>query len=838
MKHITFTTVCTYHTALLIKDLAFNKVELEKYYNPDLNMIAFDLAYGGVKKPKADFMKEYLNQLLKGLNQLGTKLLLCADNEYFKKLTKTVKTGAYYGEILPCAIKGYEHISVLLSVNYKIIKYNPNMIIKLNHSLEVAKQFKKGAYIKLGSNIIHSEYYPDNIEDIKKALQSLHAYEVLTVDIEAFSLDFHKADIATISFAWNQHEGLAFKVAYEASKSFCDEVKSMLKEFFINYEGKLIGHNLSYDLKILIYELFMEDIEDIVGMLQGIEVMAINIGDTKLISYLATNNAIKNSLSLKDLAQEFAGSYAVDIKNIREIPLNQVLTYNLIDCLSTWFVFNKYYPILIKDQQVTIYNEVLLPSIKTLLQTELTGMCLDMNQVNKADEELNKILERNQLILSSSSVVIEFEDLLREHIREVANGKLKKKVKPLNDFIDVEFNPNSGLQVASLLHDFIGLDIIDLTDTGLPATSADTLIKHLNTNLTPEIKEIVSALVEIIKVEKILNSFIKVFKKRAILHPNGEYYIHGNYNIGGTVSGRLSSSKINMQQIPSHSTYSKIIKKCFKTPPNTVFVGSDYAQLESRVDTLLTKDPMKEKVYIEGFDSHCLASYYYFPEKMQDINPEDKISIKSIKDKYPELRQDSKGITFAALYGGTYRTFMDEGFTEEEAKKIEANYNKMYQVSIKWKQEKINQAKLVGYVVGAFGLRLRTPLIDKNNYIAESESRTAGNMIGQSWCLLTLRAMNEFMSLVHQSKWKYHILPCATIHDAIYLYIHDSLECVEWVNNNLIKIMGWDKLPEIYHPQIPLESELDIFKDNWSNPITIKNKASIEEIWSLCNKGK
>ena len=75
----------------------------------------------------------------------------------------------------------------------------------------------------------------------------------------------------------------------------------------------------------------------------------------------------------------------------------------------------------------------------------------------------------------------------------------------------------------------------------------------------------------------------------------------------------------NLQQIPSNSTYGKIIKKCFKTNNGWLFVGADFASLEDRINALLTKDSNKLRVYVDGFDGHSLRAYSYWGDQMPDI---------------------------------------------------------------------------------------------------------------------------------------------------------------------------------------------------------------------------
>ena len=118
-----------------------------------------------------------------------------------------------------------------------------------------------------------------------------------------------------------------------------------------------------------------------------------------------------------------------------------------------------------------------------------------------------------------------------------------------------------------------------------------------------------------------LKSFIPAFKEAPYSKRNNWHYLIGNFNLGGTVSGRLSSSKPNMQQLPATgSKYAKIIKSCFQAPKGWILCGLDYSSLEDRISALTTKDPEKLKIYELGLDSHAYRALHFFPEKIPDIN--------------------------------------------------------------------------------------------------------------------------------------------------------------------------------------------------------------------------
>jgi DNA polymerase-1 len=263
--------------------------------------------------------------------------------------------------------------------------------------------------------------------------------------------------------------------------------------------------------------------------------------------------------------------------------------------------------------------------------------------------------------------------------------------------------------------------------------------------------------------------------------------------------------------------------------------------LEDKISALLSKDPNKLAIYIDGYDGHCLRAYFYFGDRMKGIDPNNVQSINSIADKYPELRKLSKSPTFLLTYMGTWHGLMKQfGFTKKMAKRIEDNYHELYKVNDEWVMSQIRQAGKTGYVELAFGLRLRTPILpqvvidsDAIPYQAHKEIKTAGNALGQSYGLLNTRAGNEFMQRVWNSRYATKILPISQIHDSQYFMIENTLSCVKWVNDNLIECMEWNELEPIQHPIVKLGGQLEIYYPDWAKPIKIPNRASIQELQKL-----
>lgn len=212
--------------------------------------------------------------------------------------------------------------------------------------------------------------------------------------------------------------------------------------------------------------------------------------------------------------------------------------------------------------------------------------------------------------------------------------------------------------------------------------------------------------------------------------------------------------------------------------------------------------------------------------------------VNSIKKLYPHWRQESKPPTFALTYQGTYITLMANcGFTSQLAKSIEASYHNLYHVSDKWVADKLEQACKDGYVTLAFGLRLRTPLLkqvvlgtSKTPYEAAAEGRTAGNALGQSYCMLNSRAGSEFMEKVRKGPHRLVIKPCAQIHDAGYFLIKDDMEVLLYTNEHMVKAVSWQEDPALHNEHIKMSGELSIFYPNWKEEMTIPNNATIADV--------
>ena len=555
-----------------------NLDEIKRYYCDPLGVTDFQIAKiwkYKKKTPVTDIKTCLQEQVYPKITTYTPNYVLVADSEYFKVMAKVTKPDAYIGYFFGDTFK------FLYVPSYKQIFYHPEETKeKITRALDSIKASEQGKYCSPGSNIIKDEYYPSTTKDIAVLLKSLANRPILTCDIETYSLKHVDAGLGSICFCWDKHSGCAFKID-KSSDSKNQEVRDLLKEFFINYKGTLIFHNIAFDVTVLIYQLFMKDVLDQEGLLNGLDIMLKNWEDTKLMTYLCTNSCSGNNLSLKYQAQAYAGNWAQDeISNIDKIPEEELLRYNLIDGLSTWFVYEKYKDTLVAEKQDKLYREIFKPTTKDIIQMQLTGIPLNYDKVLEAEQKLNDDKNQALSVITANKYVIQFKEVLNQEAVDKYNSTHKKQIT-LAD-VDESFNPNSGIQIKKLLYDLIKLPVINLTESKQPATDGDTLKALLNHTTDKDVLDLLQALIDYSAVEKILSAFIPTFKK-ATPASDGRRYIYGNFNLGGTVSGRLSSSKPNLQQIPATgSKYAKLIKSCFQAPKGWLWVGLDYASLNTR----------------------------------------------------------------------------------------------------------------------------------------------------------------------------------------------------------------------------------------------------------------
>ena len=107
------------------------------------------------------------------------------------------------------------------------------------------------------------------------------------------------------------------------------EIRKLFRDFFNNYKGTLVGHNIKFDFKAMIHDFYMCDkLSDTHAMLEGLDALTRDYECTHIMAYCVNNSTHKVSNSLKDLSVAFMGDYAIDVKDITTAETKDLLHYN------------------------------------------------------------------------------------------------------------------------------------------------------------------------------------------------------------------------------------------------------------------------------------------------------------------------------------------------------------------------------------------------------------------------------------------------------------------------------------------------------------------------------
>lgn len=583
---------------------------------------------------KTDDIKEFS----KTLNSYS--YIITTNATLYKHLTKSSKVENREGIVTKSVLDNY----CVYLTNYSSYLLNPNKITLIQHGISNLLEHINDVQVE-PKEVVQLT----NLNEIKQFIHTL-TYETkpVTVDIEGFSLKHYSCGIGSIAFGVSPILAYSFTVD---TSDYSVEIRKLLKHYFQHRNHKCIYHNASFDITVLIYQLFMSNLLDQVGLLNGLEIMTNNIDDTYLISYLCLNSCSRESYSLKTLAQPYLGDWGVDVTDITTIPTNELLEYNGLDSIGTYWVYEKYSKLLKEENQVKQYNELFLPSLTDIIQMQLTGIPINMQKVLQVNTELN---DKQTLLMKS---LYELETIQQFQLTQAdqwvieKNKKLKVKRVTTADYKE-KFNPNSSKQVQALLFDYLKLPVISYTQAKQPSVDRDTL-KALAKQTKETTKQLLEILIDLSDLSMIISTFLPAFMDAQ--ECNGWHYLFGSFKLGGTVSGRMSSNSPNLQNIPSKSKYGEVIKSCVEAPKGYLFVGLDYSSLEDKISALTTKDVNKLDVYVKGFDGHSLRAYAYFQDQLPDIT--NKLNLIEPNRKYYKIIHDDESVEYVTDQDERVRSF-------------------------------------------------------------------------------------------------------------------------------------------------------------------------------------
>lgn len=347
-----------------------------------------------------------------------------------------------------------------------------------------------------------------------------------------------------------------------------------------------------------------------------------------------------------------------------------------------------------------------------------------------------------------------------------------------------EFNVNSPAQLGEILFEKMGLKHGKKTKTGY-STSAEVLEELRSEN------EIIAEILDYRQVMKLNSTYCEGLIK--VADESGK--IHTTFNQTVAVTGRLSSTEPNLQNIPVRTELGRNFRKYFITKnEDYVLIDADYSQIELKVLAHLSRDVNMVNAFNTGTDIHTVTASQIFGVRMSDVTP--------------EMRSRAKTVNFGIVYGmGDFSLAKDLHITKKEAKNYIASYFATYPDVYAYIRNLIENATETGYAKTMFDrIRYIPELSATNRNVKSFGERAAMNspIQGSAADIIKIAMINVSRALKE-----------AKIDAKLILQVHDEL--IIEANKNCV-----DKAKEILKREmenavqliVPLSAQISV-GDNW-----------------------
>lgn len=407
----------------------------------------------------------------------------------------------------------------------------------------------------------------------------------------------------------------------------------------------------------------MFDVKEAIVKLNGrIDIKNIS-DDTAIAAYLV--DPAKNEYTIEKLASEYFGT-VIEKPEVKQLSLlDDVETDRseyLAKCAVALGVLNERIGNKIKEKgQEKLYQEVELPLVTVLAHLEINGFLVDDNQLK------------------------EFADKLGEKIDALTNE--------IYMLAGEEFNINSPKQLGVILFEKLELKPVKKTKTGY-ATNADVLEKLRDKH------PIVNFIMEYRQLAKLKSTYCDGLT--AVVNPN-THRIHSVFTQTVTVTGRLSSTEPNLQNIPTRTELGREIRKMFVAKDGYVLVDADYSQIELRVLAHIANDETMINAFRNNEDIHAVTASQVLGIPLEDVTK--------------EQRSSAKAVNFGIVYGiGEFSLAQDLHISVKEAKAYIESYLEKYHGVRNYMESIKEQAKKDGYVKTMLNRIRYIPELKSPNY--------------------------------------------------------------------------------------------------------------------------
>ncbi|MBQ5948015.1 DNA polymerase I [Massilia sp. ST3] len=495
-------------------------------------------------------------------------------------------------------------------------------------------------------------------EQLDKWLALVDAAELTSVDTETTSLDPLAAEMVGISLSVEAGKGAYIPVAHRYAGApdqlSREHVLERMRPWLENPAKPKLGQNLKYDMHIFANH--------------GVQLKGI-VHDTLLQSYVFESHKPHDmdTMAMRHLGYTTIPYVDVCGKGASQICFDQVelaraTEYAGEDSDITLRLHQAMLGHVEADQGLSyIYRNIEMPTMEVLQKIERNGVLIDSALLEVQSSELGKRLQE-----------------LEQQAYELAGGP---------------FNLGSPKQIGEIFFGKLQLPVIKKTATGAPSTDEEVLQKLAEDYPLPKI------LLEHRGMSKLKSTYTDKLPK--MVNPKTGR-VHTNYAQAVAITGRLSSSDPNLQNIPVRTAEGRRIREAFVAPPGSVIVSADYSQIELRIMAHISGDAAMLKAFAEGEDIHRATAAEIFGVPAEEVQS--------------EQRRYAKVINFGLIYGmSAFGLAQNLGIERGAAASYIDRYFARFSGVKQYMDETRLQAKARGYVETVFGRRLWLPEINSPN---------------------------------------------------------------------------------------------------------------------------
>ena len=439
-----------------------------------------------------------------------------------------------------------------------------------------------------------------------------------------------------------------------------------------NFEGK--------EVELKIKENFFDegfDYEEARKLILSLfedEKLTIYVYGKKNILHLALSYGVTVKAKIEDM---LLIKYLTDFSG-KEESLESIIGFEGLDenypAFAVCSLFEKYYA-LADELEKALYNDIEMPLADVLFDMEKEGFYVDIANLNEMSAFYN-----------------------------AKCGELLAKIKQI---AGEDVNPNSSKQLSVVLFEKLGLKHGKKIKTGGYSTDSEILEKLVDEH------EIIPLILEYRKYYKILSTYIDGFKP--LIDKND--LIHTTYFQAQTSTGRLSSRKPNLQNIPVRDDEGKEVRKLFSAKSkDRILIDADYSQIELRLMAAFSGCKALIDAFNSGKDVHSETAANVFNVPIDMVTP--------------QMRREAKAVNFGIIYGiSSFGLSENLGITPSAAAEYIKKYFAKYPEVKNYMDENVRFARENGYAVTYFGRKRKIREINAANYNLRSfGERVAMNM--------------------------------------------------------------------------------------------------------------